>query len=98
MTAQTPKAPLQAPRVIDADVDTSERLCSDDMATRREGEFLAAAMRAQAQRAAAAGRATPGLCRNCGAQCHAAAVYCDEECRADDEQRRRVLARQGRVA
>lgn len=93
MTSQPPKAPAQAPRVIDADIDTSERLCPDDMATRREGEFLAAAMRAQAQRAAAAGRTMPGLCRNCGAQCHAAAVYCDAECREDHERREKHRAR-----
>jgi hypothetical protein len=82
-----------SPRAVDAEVDTSERLCADDMATRREGEFLAAAMRAQARRAAGANPSTPGLCRNCGSQCHAAAVYCDAECREDDELREKQRAR-----
>lgn len=80
---------------VDADADTNERLNEDDMATRREGEFLAAAIRAQAQRAAAGGKSTPGLCGNCGAQCHPAAVYCDDECRADHETRVRRAARTG---
>lgn len=83
------------------DFDPAERLGPDDMATRREGEFLAAALRAQSQAAARdalAPATTPGICANCRAVCLPLAVYCDDECRADHEHRRRVLARQGRVA
>lgn len=78
-------------------VDPEERLGPDDMATRREGEFLAAALRRQALRAAA-DAAAPGTCSNCGDRCLPQAVYCDADCRADHERRRRVLARQGGVA
>lgn len=81
----------------DPDADTAERLGEDDMATRREGEFLAAALRNQAA-AAKLGGATPGTCSNCQAQCLPQAVYCDADCRADHESRKRTLARQGRVA
>lgn len=84
--------------VQDPGQDPSERLGPDDMATRREGEFLAAALRAQSRAAAAVPSATPGACSNCGSQCLPLAVYCDDECRADHEHRRRVLARQGRAA
>lgn len=84
---------------MDPDVDPTERLGADDMATRREGEFLAAALRAQAARTAKAEAAhTAGRCTNCGSTCLPQAVYCDADCRADDEARRRALARQGRVA
>lgn len=82
----------------DPDVDPGERLGPDDMATRREGEFLAHALRAQHAAAAATVGAKPGTCCNCGAGCLPQAVYCDEDCRADHEQRRRILARQGRAA
>lgn len=81
---------------LDSDRDASERLGADDMATRREGEFLAAALKAQARRAAAEPGTKPGTCANCGEVCLPLAVYCDAECRADDEQRRRMLARQGK--
>lgn len=81
----------------DPDIDPSERLGEDDMATRREGEFLAAALRAHS-RTAALHKATPGTCANCAAVCLPQAVYCDEDCRADHELRRKVLGRQGRVA
>lgn len=77
--------------------DSTERLSPDDMATRREEEFLAAALRAQ-RAGAKAPRGTPGVCSNCGATCLPLAVYCDEDCRADHEERRRILARQGRAA
>lgn len=68
--------------------DTSERLSADDMATRREAEFLAAALRVQAGRAAATAH-TPGVCGNCREVCLPLAVYCDEDCRADHEWRLR---------
>lgn len=75
-------------------VHPDERLGQDDMATRREGEFLAAALRQQAARAARAGAAT-GTCSNCGVLCLPQTVYCDPDCRADHEKRLRVQARQG---
>lgn len=79
------------------DDDSTERLSPDDMATRREGEFLQAALRTQAARAAAAATVPHGTCANCAARCLPAARYCDPQCRADHEQRLRVLARQGRA-
>lgn len=85
-----------AGRDLTPEVDTSERLGPDDMATRREQEFLSAALQAQADKAAAVQR-RPGVCMNCGAQCLPLAVYCDDWCRADHERRRLVLARQGRA-
>lgn len=74
--------------LVPEDEDTSERLSADDMATRREAEFLAAALRVQAGRAAAAAH-TPGTCGNCRELCLPLAVYCDEDCRADHEWRLR---------
>lgn len=81
-------------------VHPDERLGQDDMATRREGEFLAAALelqrdRAAASRAAAEGVKRLGRCFNCGELCLPQAVYCDLDCRADHEKRLRVRARQG---
>lgn len=75
----------------------SERLSADDMATRREGEFLQAALATQAARAGASAAAPAGLCANCGQRCHPCARYCDPDCRADHEQRLRALRRQGRA-
>ena len=70
-----------------------ERLSSDDdLATRREEEFRAAALRQAAQQAP---RAEPGTCANCGEPCLPQAVYCDPECRNDHEARQRRAARQG---
>lgn len=85
---------------IDPPQDPGERLSADDMATRREGEFLAAALQTQraAAAVAAAAAGTTGRCANCGERCLPQARYCDDECRADHEHRVRVLARQGRVA
>jgi len=78
-------------------VDPSERLSTDDMATQREGQFLAAALQAQ-QRAAQSVSCVSGLCVNCGCGISALKAYCDDECRADHEHRQAVLARQGRSA
>lgn len=64
------------------------------MATRRESEFLSAALLNQAASAARSAR-PPGVCANCGAVCLPQAVYCDPDCRADHERRAGVLARQG---
>ena len=75
--------------------DVGERLSPDDMATRREGEFLARALLNQQARAAAPA-AKPGVCTNCGAQCLPRAVYCDEDCRADHDERVQREARTGR--
>lgn len=88
---------MTALRLAGDDCDRSERLSAEDMATVREGEFLAAAIRHQAA-AAAAGQPPRGVCASCGAACLPQAVYCDADCRADDEQRRLVLHRQGRRA
>ena len=76
----------------------AERLSEDDRATAAEEHFRAAALRQQRLRAEAAAQASrPGVCANCQAACLPQAIYCDDECRADHERRRRVLARQGRV-
>jgi len=72
-----------------------ERLSADDMATRAEAEHLADALLLQRVRAAGGDVYRRGVCSNCGAACHPAAVYCDADCRADHEGRLRVLARRG---
>ena len=72
-----------------ADFDPNERLSADDMATRREAEFLAHALQRQLDVARRAG-STPGVCANCGAVCLPLAVYCDASCREDHEARLRV--------
>lgn len=77
--------------------DPAERLSADDMATRREEEFRAVALRLQRQ-AAIAADLPGGVCANCGAQCLPQLRYCDADCRADHEARAAVLARQGRRA
>jgi hypothetical protein len=87
-----------AGRLVARDADTSERLCADDMATRREEENLAVAMAAHAQRVRATPASEPGVCCNCGGRCLPHTVYCDADCRGEHEQRERVLARQGRRA
>lgn len=84
-------------RGIAADVDPNERLSADDMATQREGQFLAAALQAQ-RRAAQVPSRQPGVCANCGHGVSLLLAYCDDECRADHEHRQAVLARQGRRA
>ena len=72
--------------------DEPERLSADDMATRREEEFLALSLQQLARRAAASPGPT-GVCANCGACCLPQARYCDEDCREDHEHRERVLSR-----
>lgn len=74
--------------LVPEDEDTNERLSADDMATRREAEFLAAALRVQAAQAAATAHVA-GVCGNCREACLPLAVYCDEDCRADHEWRLR---------
>lgn len=88
---------LTPPRLAPVDLlDGAQRLSADDMATAREAQFLASALAMQC-RAGAQRQATPGTCANCSEACLPLAVYCDAECRADDEQRQRVLQRQGRL-
>lgn len=99
MPNPTQPGPVPGVFVSRADVagcaDDSERLSADDMATLREAQFLAAALAHQRQLSAAPQR-QPGVCRFCDARCLPLAVYCDEDCRADHEQRTEVLRRQGR--
>jgi hypothetical protein len=76
--------------------DQSERLGPDDAATRHEGEFLSIALLQQRLRAGATAAAEPGVCTNCGEHCLPLAVYCDEDCRADHEQRLVANTREGR--
>lgn len=74
-------------------LDAAERLSPDDMATRREAEFLADAM-AGHQRAAGASGVPRGVCAYCGRQCLLSTwVYCDTQCREEHEEQ---LARQAR--
>ena len=74
-------------------IEPTERPSSvDDMATLREQQFTDAAL-AAARRPVL--KARPGLCLNCGAQLASLAVYCDEDCRADHEQRLQSARRRG---
>ena len=77
--------------------DEPERLSADDMATRREEEFLVAALREQAARAALV-KADKGKCSNCGEACLPLAVYCDADCRDDHEARQRMASGRGPAA
>jgi hypothetical protein len=77
-------------------MDASERLSADDLASRREAEFLADALAVQQLRAAGGELVQPGVCTNCGERCLPRAVYCDADCRADHEHRLRATARQRR--
>ena len=78
--------------LVRADVD--ERMSPDDMATLREAQHLQAALLAQQARAEAGPRAVPGVCSTCGSVAQAAAVYCDDDCRADHQHRLDVRTRQ----
>lgn len=87
--------PQEGPRASAlGDRDPTERLSADDQATLREEQFLAAALRAQQDNARAVPH-NPGRCRYCGERCLPCAVYCDEECRADDEAEQQIRRRQG---
>ena len=86
---------MTKPGLLSGDVDTSERLSADDMATLREGQFLRAALERQRRQSAPA--VAPGVCRFCGQHCLPLAVYCDDDCRADHEARQQILRRQGRA-
>ncbi len=78
------------------DRDESERLSADDLATVREAEFLADALRAQQLQAEREAAAPRGVCVNCGERCLPRAVYCDEDCKADHEARVAAQRRAGR--
>jgi hypothetical protein len=82
---------------IDAEDGGPERLTGDDLATRREEEFLQVALRDQ-QRRGARSLSTPGLCSNCGEACLPLAVYCDADCREDHEARQRMASGRGPAA
>jgi len=75
--------------------DSAERLSADDLATLRAEQFTAAALAAHR---GGAQPSRPGTCANCGCGCLPAAVYCDDDCRADHQHRQGVLRRQGRAA
>lgn len=77
--------------------DDSERLSADDLATRREAEFLADAIEAQRLDAARQAAAPRGVCVNCGQRCLPRAVYCDDDCKSDHETRVAALRRAGRT-
>jgi hypothetical protein len=71
-------------------------LAEGDMASLREAQFVSAAV--DAARAAAGRReSTPGTCLNCSARIAAPAIYCDDDCRADHEERRARERRKGRA-
>lgn len=74
-----------------------ERLSAEDMASRRADEFLADALAVHARAADGVPAVPRGVCAWCAASCGACRVYCDDQCRTADEQRRRTLARQGRA-
>ncbi len=73
--------------------DVSDATTLEDQAAAIEAWQRDLALREQGLRAAA--ESTAGVCTNCGERCRLPAVYCDADCRADHERRRRVLARQG---
>lgn len=76
------------------EVEPTERLSPDDQATLRETQFRDAAL-ARIRQAAQAERRPAGICANCGECCLPLALYCDEDCRADDEHRQATRQRQG---
>jgi len=77
---------------VSALVPDPERPGEEDMASRREEEFRALALRQQQQRASCRRASQPGVCTNCGNACLPTAVYCDADCR-DDHERRLALPR-----
>lgn len=74
--------------------DTTERMGPDDMATLRDEQHLQAALLRQRQAAMAMPGSKPGTCSNCSQPCLPAAVYCDEDCRADHQHRVTVQRKQ----
>lgn len=67
------------------EIGQAERLTEDDRAQAAAAQFVERALLAQ-RRAAESQPWTPGVCRNCGAEC--VGVYCDEDCKVDHERRR----------
>lgn len=84
-----PCGPLLTP------LEPDERLSAEDMAARRADEFLAHALRAQAQAASAQPAVRRGVCLDCGDTCHPSTMYCDNECRASHERALAARARRG---
>lgn len=83
---------------LSAAVDPTEVRTPDDQATLHEAQHLEAAMLEQQRRAKLTPKSSPGVCSNCGAACLPRAVYCDEDCRADHEQRLVLERMRGRRA
>lgn len=77
------------------DHDTTERLGPDDMATMHTEQLFNAAMLDHQRAVAKVPASEPGVCTNCGEACLPLAVYCDDDCRSDHEQRVRTQQRQG---
>ena len=75
--------------------DTTERLGAEDMAALHAEQLQAAAMLDHQRAVAKSVASTPGVCSNCGDECHPLAIYCDDDCRGDHEARERTLKRQG---
>lgn len=64
----------------------AERLNEDDQAARAASRFLEASL-AKHRRTAWGVMAAKGACHNCGDPVQAAAIYCDDDCRADHARR-----------
>ena len=77
------------------DHDATERLGAEDMAALHAEQLLNAAKLDQRRTAEAARVSVPGVCTNCGGGCLPLAVYCDDDCREDHEDRVQTLRRQG---
>jgi hypothetical protein len=71
-----------------------DRLSEDDQAALRDQQFRELALRVHSQAVAVA--ASPGKCANCMARCLPLAVYCDDACRTDHEDRLQAERRRGR--
>jgi hypothetical protein len=81
---------------LEIERDQAERLSPDDLATRREEEFLNDALLTQRLKAEAEkGTTQAGTCTNCREACLPTAVYCDEDCRDDYEKRQAAQRRTG---
>ncbi|WP_457425643.1 hypothetical protein [Roseateles sp. P5_E7] len=77
------------------DHDATERLGAEDMAALHAEQLLNVAKLAHQRTAEAALASVPGVCTNCGGECLPRAVYCDDDCREDHEDRVQTLRRQG---
>lgn len=77
------------------DHDATERLGAEDMAALHTEQLFNAALLDHQRAAGKALASVPGVCTNCGGECLPRAVYCDDDCRDDHEQRVQTLRRQG---